>query len=164
MARAAWSLSSLLLVAVCSSNCGGVAAGPTAAAPLAIEPGHPFVLKPGQQAVAAGADGLRIGFDGVAADSRCPKGEQCVWAGDATVRVWLQARGAPREHVELHTAPGRLRSVVSAGHTLQLLDLRPWPVSGRAIAAPDYAAQLLLDPTAAGDDRLAEVAPGRRPL
>jgi hypothetical protein len=158
MARTALGLVALLMLGACGSK--GVTAAPpgSPAARLAIDAGQPFQLQPGQvAAVAAGGasagDGLRVGFDGVGSDSRCPKGEQCVWAGDATLRVWLQARGGPRHDGEVHTAQGRARSFTAAGHTLQLVRLDPAPISGRALAASDYLATFTLEPARQGIDR-----------
>lgn len=42
--------------------------------------GQPFTLKVGQTARLTDAR-LSVRFNGVAEDSRCPKGVQCVWAG-----------------------------------------------------------------------------------
>jgi hypothetical protein len=148
MARVALAVSSLLLASACSG--AGVTAAPSAT-PLPVQPGQPFALKAGQ--VAAAADGLRIGLDGVSADSRCPKGEQCVWAGDATVHVWWQQAGGARQSGELHTAPGRAASIAVAGRSLRLLRLEPWPVSGRPIAPVDHVAHLLLDAAGPAEDR-----------
>ena len=59
------------------------------AQPVYFELEKNFSLRAGESAQTR--DGaLRIGFDGVTADSRCPKGEQCVRAGEVSVRVWVQ--------------------------------------------------------------------------
>jgi hypothetical protein len=109
--------------------------------PRRIEAGKPFSLRAGQSALTA--DGtLRIGFEGVSADSRCPKGERCVWAGDATVRVWLQRGAAARIPLELHTAP----AVARAGPApVRLVSLEPQPVSGRVLAPHEHVATLVLE-------------------
>jgi hypothetical protein len=123
-------------------------AGP--AAPVPIETGKTFSLKIGEMAQAA--DGvLRVGFDGVTADSRCPKGEQCVWAGEANVRVWLQQGAGPRELRELHLAPGKQQATRLRGQELRLVGLAPHPVSGKVIPQADYLATLNLSPGAAAD-------------
>lgn len=128
-----------LLIALCWA--AGCVAGPESTRP--IEAGQPFSLRAGESAQ-TGDGALRIGFEKVSADSRCPKGEQCVWAGDATVRVWLQRRGGAQERIELHTAPG----LAGAGHApdpgLRLVRLDPTPVTGKVIAQRDYVVTLAL--------------------
>ena len=49
--------------------------------------GRPFDVKAAEVAT---IQGLHITFEGVSDDSRCPRGAQCVWAGDATVAVTLR--------------------------------------------------------------------------
>ncbi len=115
------------------------------AEPVRATPGQAFSLKIGESA--RSDDGaLVIGFEGVTADSRCPKGEQCFWAGDATVRVWTQQSGGPRQTHELHTArpaPGAGNAPEVAG--LRLVRLDPTPITGKSIVAGDYRATLVLD-------------------
>ncbi len=88
--------------------------------------------------------GLRLGFDGVTADSRCPKGEQCFRAGDATARVWLQRGGGAKQAGELKTSPGASQAVRLLGYEVRLLSLDPYPMSGKPIANADYIATLQL--------------------
>lgn len=110
---------------------------------VTFDAGTAFQLKPGQ--VAALRDGrLRLGFDAVTGDSRCPKGEKCVWAGDATLRLWIEPRGGAREMRELHTSPRGAQALPVLGQELRLLALDPYPVSGKAIAPADYVATLSL--------------------
>ena len=152
MARTVRTLTALLLAAAGGPAPGLMAAQPadaaasTTPAPPArvVRPGEPFPLRPGE--VADLVDGaLRVGFDGVGADSRCPKGEMCVWAGDASVQVWVLAPGSEPRRGVLHTAPGRDSALQAGDHVLQLLALHPEPVSGRAIAPGAYVATLRLD-------------------
>lgn len=126
----------ILLALCCAAGC---AAG--ADQPLRIEAGKPFSLRAGQSAQ-TGDGALRIGFEGVGADSRCPKGERCVWAGDATVRVWLQRGAGARVRLELHTAPGMARAEPAP---VRLVGLEPVPVTGTVLAPGDYVATLALD-------------------
>lgn len=131
---------SMIVTAMLCTACS--AAG--LAEPVRAVPGQDFSLKVGE--TARTADGAWvIGFDGVAADSRCPKGEQCFWAGDATVRVWTQQPGGPKQMRELHTAPNALRAATTSGGALRLVRLDPTPISGKAIAPRDYVATLALD-------------------
>jgi hypothetical protein len=111
--------------------------------PPVFEIGKALTLRSGESAQTRDA-GLRLGFDGVTADSRCPKGEQCFRAGDATVRVWLQQGGGSKEAGELKTSTGAAQAVRLLGYEVRLLNLDPYPMSGKSIASADYIATLQL--------------------
>jgi hypothetical protein len=119
------------------------------APPEPVGPGQPFRLKVGDSTRVDG-DALVIGFEGVTADSRCAKGEQCIWAGDATVRVWLQQAGGPKLTQELHTHPNPRQSDNAPSPRLRLVRLDPVRITGKAIAQGDYVATLELDREASG--------------
>jgi hypothetical protein len=127
-------------------------AGPAAPS---FEMGKNLSLRVGESAQARSGD-LRVGFVGVSSDSRCPKGVQCVWAGDATVQVWLQQGSGPREVRELHTAAGRAQSATALGHVVQLVSLEPYPVANQAIKPSDYVATITLTPGRAAPADAAE--------
>lgn len=147
MARTSCALAALMLAVAGGATQGQTTPAPAGAAdaPMArtVQPGAAFALRPGQVAVLAGT-GLRVGFEGVSADSRCPQGEMCVSAGDATVQVWVLEPGKLRQHRALHTATGRPSQLPAGDHNLHLLDLQPAPVSGRAIAPDAYVATFRL--------------------
>lgn len=126
-----------------------LAACATAAAvdALVIQADKPFQLSPGGVAELR-SQALRLGMEGVTADSRCPKDVQCVWAGDATVRVWWQLGEAERETAELHAAANAVKAVRVGDMELTLMDLDPVPISGRAIDKSSYVATLKLSRTA----------------
>jgi hypothetical protein len=85
------------LGAIVSLGCGGSSTSPTE-----VQLGQVFELRAGASATLQ--DGLKVTFDGVRSDSRCPMDALCVWAGDAVVAVRLShAAGSPAER-ELHTA------------------------------------------------------------
>ena len=119
-----------------------------------IELGRNFSLRAGESAPTREA-ALRVGFDGVTADSRCPKGERCVSAGDATTRVWVQQGSGPREMLDLHAASGAAQAMSVPGYELRLVRLDPYPVSGKSIASGDYTATLMLSRSATAEsDRM----------
>lgn len=101
--------------------------------------GDSFVLRIGESSRIE-AEALQIGFEDVAADSRCPKGERCIWEGDATVRVWLQRDPQPKEVCELHTSSKSDGAASALSYEVRLLRLDPHPISGRTIARKDYRA------------------------
>jgi hypothetical protein len=141
MKRAAALIAASLAWTACS------VAGP--ARPAIVELGKDFSLKPGESAQTADA-AWQVGFEGVGADSRCPKGEQCVWAGEATVRVWLQQGGQTRQSRELRSTPGTAQSVRVGSLELRLLRVDPYPVRGKPIARNEYKVTLLLAPDRPG--------------
>ena len=128
-----------ILLALCWA--AGCVAGPDRPAP--IEAGQAFSLRVGETAQ-TGDGAFRVEFETVSADSRCPKGVQCVWAGDATVRIWLQRRGGAREGRELHAATGAANGGNAASPELRLVRLDPTPVTGKVIAQRDYVVTLVL--------------------
>lgn len=114
--------------------------------------GQRLVLKAGTQAQSADGQ-LHIGFDRVSADSRCPKGEQCIWAGEATAIFSLRQGLAAPQIVELKTTPGPQQSARVLGYQLRLLRLEPYPIAGKLVAPQDYSATLMLAaPTEADAD------------
>ncbi len=87
-----------------------------------------------------------IKFLEVMGDSRCPKGEQCVWEGDATVRISISRGTGPSETQDLHTSSRTTGEQAGGGHGIRLVGLDPQPVTGRSIAQADYEATLQVDP------------------
>lgn len=102
--------------------------------------GDTIRLRVGQLAE-VGAEPLRILFDGVEADSRCPRGVDCVWSGDAAARLRLTLPGAPAAEATLHTHDGPAE-LVHGGYVVRLLDVEPYPVYQEPIAPGDYAVLL----------------------
>jgi hypothetical protein len=132
----------LLVVACAAPTPASTASAQEAAATLTLELGKPFSLRPGESAQTP--DGSwRLGFEGVSADSRCPKGQQCVWAGDASARVWLRKTAGTKQTHELHTATGTTQAALPPDHALQLLRLDPAPVSGKALTQAGYVLTLV---------------------
>lgn len=112
-----------------------------------IEANKPFVLRTGASAHwPAGA--LRVGLEAVTADSRCPKGTQCVWAGDATVRVWVQRGNGAKDVRELHTSAQAARMTRVDDVVLTLVALDPQPVANQAIDKSAYTATLMVQRSA----------------
>ena len=108
--------------------------------PKAAEFDQAFTLIPGAAAV-LGTENLQVGFDQVLSDSRCPRGAQCIVAGDATVRVWLAKSPRGRENRELKTTPDGSQGVYDA-YKITLVALAPSPEVGSTIRPTDYVATL----------------------
>ena len=119
--------------------CGGSpSSGPTASPSVGpgAEINQPVELAPGQSTQVSG---LRVTFEGVMGDSRCPQDVTCVWQGDAVVRLSLrhpQATGTK----DLHTAGPT--STDFQGIVIELVRLDPAPLSTQQIAPESYRAVL----------------------
>ncbi|MEM7052221.1 MAG: hypothetical protein AAF604_21320 [Acidobacteriota bacterium] len=110
-------------------------------ASMTVPGGEPFRLAVGESARLEDSD-LKVVFEAVIGDSRCPRGVQCVWAGEATIRLTARL-GDQTFESELTTQKpeGEL-----AGHRCRLLAVDPYPVHGEEIAPEDYAVRLELTP------------------
>lgn len=72
---------------------------------------------------------LIIGFTEFLEESRCPEGVECVWEGNAKIRIALQK--PPLEKItiaELNTNPQFPVSVEYDGREITLMNLTPYPV------------------------------------
>jgi hypothetical protein len=88
--------------------------------------------------------GLRITFEGVSDDSRCPRGAQCVCAGDAAAAFTLEKPPNAALQCTLHTN-GRFEQQTDYDNfVVRLEDVRPYPTDGVAIAPSDYRATLVV--------------------
>jgi len=101
--------------------------------------GRSFELRIGTSVVLVG--GLRIAFDHVRSDSRCPMNVFCVWAGDAIVGVSLSQGSDGPAARDLHVdASGSAASYLT--YSIKLLRLAPSPRTDREIGPSDYVATL----------------------
>lgn len=107
----------------------------------APELGQPFDLKSAESVT---IQELRITFEGVSEDSRCPTGVQCVWAGDATAMFTLEKAPAAAQQRALHTNGRFERQTNYDSFTVALQDIKPYPKQGGAIAPDDYRATLVV--------------------
>jgi hypothetical protein len=127
------------VVIACASGAFGCAAHPSQPSrPL----GQPFDLKAGTSAVLA--DDLKLTFDRVRADSRCPLDAICIQAGEAIVVLTLsQSAGAQAER-ELRTTPA-LSEASYLSYVIKLVALAPYPRSTQQIRPEDYVATLTVE-------------------
>ncbi|MGV9414640.1 hypothetical protein ACWDOP_32455 [Nocardia sp. NPDC003693] len=101
--------------------------------------GADFTLAPRDVAV-ADENRLRVRFDEVTGDSRCPEDVDCVWAGTATIVVTVTA-GAGESRQELHLNPNT--GVTVEGYRIDVRKLAPARRTDRAISAGDYRVTLV---------------------
>jgi hypothetical protein len=94
------------------------------------------------QTIAVG--GIRVHFNAVESDSRCPSDVVCVWAGDAIADFVVEQNcdcRSPAYDLKLHTTL-QPRSAVAYGSRVELLSVLPYPNSGSPIKPKDYSAWL----------------------
>jgi hypothetical protein len=83
---------------------------------------------------------IRVAFDAVTEDSRCPTDVQCVWEGNGGIRLTLT--GGDQTGVFIVNSSSDPRLVGFQGFALGFSDLRPYPVSTQAIDPDDYVATI----------------------
>ena len=96
-----------------------------------------------------GPSSTRLGFERVTGDSRCPTGVVCVWAGDASVRLWLLDQAAGRHDrssadtvfVELRF-PGPSAQAEALGFQIRAIGLDPHPRESVPISPSSYRLKL----------------------
>jgi len=97
-----------------------------------------FTMAPGEIASVADAN-IRVRFERVEGDSRCPADATCIQGGDALVHISV-LEGSASTPYELHT--GSMAPVQHHDLTIGLVDLQPYPFSSRTIEPGDYRATL----------------------
>lgn len=134
-----------LLLVVAAWSCGSkprVGDPSKAQAPSnEVSPDQEFELGPGQSAVVGP---LKITFDSITADSRCPPDVQCVWEGDAVAKVVAATGTQEPVSYELHTNAGFTTQVDHGGYRIRLSALAPTPRSGVEIDPKTYVITLLV--------------------
>jgi len=83
---------------------------------------------------------ITVAFDAVTEDSRCPGDVQCLWAGNAGIRLALT--GGDEAEVVIVNSTLDPRQVSFAGYTIGYRDLRPYPVSDQPTDRGEYVATI----------------------
>jgi hypothetical protein len=102
--------------------------------------GRNVVVVEGTDAILATGD--RIHFDRVVTDSRCPKGVECFWEGEAQASFSLHVQGATTMPFTLKISGSRVAADTTLGmqgfqpvdvgpYRMTLLQLDPYPKAGR---------------------------------
>lgn len=105
--------------------------------PAALE--ESFELRVGQTAV-FGQEPVRLAFESVAEDSRCPVGVQCVWQGNARIRLHL-SDGSGARLLELNSGVDP-RSAAELGYRVELIAVEPAPEANRPLTQDRYRVTL----------------------
>jgi hypothetical protein len=99
------------------------------------------VLSPGGSSAISGTD-LAVTFDAVVEDSRCPAGVNCIWAGDAIVRIRIGTRAAASSAYLLHTGLPAGGEIEHGNVRVRLVDVTPYPQADRPSRPEDYRVTL----------------------
>jgi hypothetical protein len=106
--------------------------------------GEPFDLHVGESVLIIDAD-IRVGFDVVVSDSRCPLNVTCLWEGTATARVWGEIAPDNRTLFDLNTNPQFRSEAPYMGFLIRLLDVSPYPVDGIEIDPNGYVTTMVVE-------------------
>ncbi|HEX7999777.1 MAG TPA: hypothetical protein VF528_15425 [Pyrinomonadaceae bacterium] len=106
------------------------------------ELGREFTLKVGEQ-VGIREEGLKISFSLVKEDSRCPKGVNCIWAGNGKILLQVSKGRGKAASVELNTGiePRQLRF---QNYNIKLINLDPYPEKDVTNRRERYVATLVV--------------------
>jgi hypothetical protein len=102
---------------------------------------QPFELQPGQTALVGNED-LRVTFEKVSEDSRCPTGATCVWEGDAAAKLTVVQGTQEKSSLELHTSRRFSTEARYLRYRVVLEAVAPHPKLGTPIEAPSYRVTL----------------------
>ena len=105
-----------------------------------VQPGQQFELAMGQEAQIQGS-AVSVKFSGVGEDSRCGTDVQCVWEGNALVRLTLSSSATTPSESALNTSL-EPKQTPYGGVTIRLVGLKPYPKAGKVIPQTDYVATL----------------------
>jgi uncharacterized Zn finger protein len=103
-----------------------------------------FVLRVGQEVLVADQK-LSVKFVSVPEDSRCPKGVNCIWAGNVRVQLQVTKTKSKPVKVELNLNPRDFPDGEAGGsgdYKIKLVKVDPYPVADQPIKAGDYTATL----------------------
>jgi len=78
-------------------------------------------------------------LDSVTEESRCPYNVECIWAGNAKVKLNFTLNNKPTIFT-LNTSGGFVRDIIISGYKIQLIELKPYPVYPDPILQKDYIA------------------------
>lgn len=71
---------------------------------------------------------IRLTFDSLYGDGRCPIGLYCIWEGNARVHFTLEDKKDGTSEFILNTFSGELTDTTIHGVRIELINLEPYPV------------------------------------
>jgi hypothetical protein len=107
-----------------------------------IRLGQEFDLKINQEATVEG-EGLAVTFEAVLEDSRCPDGVDCIWSGNAKIKIRSSKGKQTPATIELNTDAGQKMSSY-LNYEIRLVGLKPRPKPSEAVRPDEYRAALII--------------------
>ena len=83
--------------------------------------------------------GIRLKFVDLIEDSRCPTDTQCIWAGNAKIKISLSHAGRRPKFFEINTGV-KPQTIVFAGYEIRITKLTPAPATNIRIRKDGYVA------------------------
>jgi hypothetical protein len=81
---------------------------------------------------------LTVRLAAVLEDSRCPANSNCVWAGDALIRIEVMPPSEGHSEYDLNVTG--TKTAIHSGVTISLVRLDPYPATSTTIPQADYRA------------------------
>ena len=103
--------------------------------------GELFKLKNGHQAVVSG-EKLSITIQSVA-DSRCPSGVTCIWAGNGEVVIKVDKKSKKQVVATLNTSSDP-KEIAYRGFKIKLIALSPYPTINQSIDPKNYESTIVV--------------------
>lgn len=86
----------------------------------------------------------QICLDSVFNDSRCPSDLVCVWEGDALAAFTI-TKNDNVSNFNLHSHSNFQSDTIIDGITITLINIWPYPISGRPIEPHEYSVEIKVD-------------------
>lgn len=96
--------------------------------------------------IAISSDGkVKVGFENVLEDSRCPSDVECVWAGQVKVQIGFFTDGKDSlKQVIILEGKALAEPWLLEGYSVKLISVEPYPISTKQIRLEDYKITLLV--------------------
>jgi hypothetical protein len=105
--------------------------------------GETFTLAIGQSAHIT-SEGMEVNFIEVIADSRCPEGVQCIWAGEASSLLKITHSGSTYQKVLTQPSLTEPPQTDFFEYVITF-NLQPYPKAGEEIKDKDYRLELKIE-------------------
>ncbi|MBL7809017.1 MAG: hypothetical protein JNN28_14455 [Saprospiraceae bacterium] len=119
--------------------------------PVVFGVDRPFPLAIGQTGESKNELGFSIKFEKIASDSRCPKGVECITAGQADVVLTITKGGETSTVTLPFIIPnGTGNAIDLKGHTIRVMGVAPMKFKDKEIDPKEYNIMVLVTETVVG--------------